>query len=332
MKTKLLYQVHIVLSITALAVVFPFHGRTQTSVDLNLNHHFDGDYFQYGTVYQFNGTAVQFNRVQYYLCGFNLVHDGGQNLFLPDTYLLCSGNVTNYSLGQQNVSTLEGLSFSLGVDSLRNSMGTSFWPPGHPLASQTPIMDWAWPSGYVFWAIEGFVDNTGDGVPNKNFQLHGIGHHLFTDVDPFSGWSNSGSAITVELFVNVADWLVGLDLDASGIAHNGGPVHVAISRNTNDYTVFTTDEALSLSEAEIVESKIYADYTMPYAPTIYYDLNTKQNVNIEVYNASGQLVLTEKEQIHQGNFFIRRELEDGVYIITFKNSGLHEQYRFVVRN
>jgi hypothetical protein len=193
-------------------------------------------------------------------------------------------------------------------------------------------MDWSWPSGYIFWAIEGQVDDNGDGTPNKVFQLHGLGIHLLTEVDPFSGWSLSGGTITVPLYVNIADWIKDLDLASVGISHNGGSDHVTISRNTNDHTVFTVDAPLGLNTAELAENAIFADYTMAYAPTIYYDLATSDRVDIRVVDMTGTVVLKADGQQPEGNFFIRKELPDGTYLIRFSNGEVNEQFRFVVRN
>lgn len=307
-------------------------ATAQTTLDLNLNHQFDGASFQYGTVYQLEGRAVQLDRVQYYLSGFEITHDGGQTTTMPDTYVLGSGNISSYSLGQETFTTLEGISFDLGVDATRNGMGTSSWPAGHPLSSQSPSMDWGWPSGYFFWTIEGSVDDNGDGTPNKLFQFHGIGNSLLRDVDAFTGWSLSGGAVTVAIDVNVADWLKGINLETVGFSHDGGPNNVAIADNTNPESVFTASGSLSLEEESQNDHFIHADYTMAYAPTIYYDLATGENVDIRVIDMSGTVVLEAKDQNVEGNFFVRKELPDGTYLINFTNSDINEQFRFVVRN
>lgn len=307
-------------------------ASAQTTLELNLNHQFDGSAFQYGTVYQFEGRAIRLDRVQYYLSGFEITHDGGQTTSMPDTYVLGSGNVSSYSLGQETFTTLEGISFDLGVDAARNSMGTSSWPQGHPLSSQSPSMDWSWPSGYFFWTIEGVVDDNGDGTPNKLFQFHGLGNQLLRDVDPFTGWSLSGSTVTVAIDVNVADWLKGINLETVGFSHDGGPNNVAVADNTNPETVFTASGTLGLDEASMSDHSIYADYTMAYAPTIYYDLATGEKVDIRVVDMSGTVVLEAKDQNPEGNYFVRKELPDGTYLINFSNGTINEQFRFVVQN
>lgn len=319
-------------SVLGLFLLVGITANAQVDVSLKLNHTFEGANFQYGSVYDLNGKAVEISRCQYYLSGFELEHDGGQTTTLPDAYVLASANISDYDLGQANVTTLEGISFDLGVDSVRNGMGTSSWPSGHPLSAQTPSMDWAWPDGYFFWTIDGKVDGDDDGIPDLDFQLHGIGQHLLASVNGFSGLNLTGNGITVELYVNVADWLKNIDLRYVGYAHDGLHDNKMVRDNTNPETVFTLDNPLSVGELAEQQSTIYADYTIPYAPTIYYDLVAQEDVTITVIDASGKVVLEAKEQPHQGNFFIRKELPDGIYIINFSNNLKTENLRFVVKN
>lgn len=309
-----------------------FTAFGQTDINLKLHHTFEGAPFQYGTVYDLDGYAVRFSRVQYYLSGFEITHDGGQTTSMPDAYVLGSGNITDYTLGQENITNLEGISFDLGVDSIRNEMNTSAWPAGHPLAAQNPSMDWSWPDGYFFWTIDGKVDSDNDGVPDLNFSLHGMGNHLLTPVNGFTGLNLSGNEVTVELFVNIADWLNDIELRYVGVAHDGLHDNKKVGENTNPETVFTLDNPLSIEEWEAQESTAFADYTMPYAPTIYYDLITKENVDITVVDQSGRIVLSAENEPSSGNFFIRKELPDGTYIIQISNNLETKTLRFVVKN
>jgi len=309
-----------------------FISSAQKDVNLTLNHTFQGQPFQYGVNYDFNGEIVSFSRVKYYLSGLELIHDGGQTLILPDTYVLASANISNYPLGMHILNTVEGFSFDLGVDSVRNGMGTSNWPSGHPLSAQTPSMDWSWPDGYFFWTIDGRRDSDNDGDPDQHFQLHGMGNHLLTPVDPFSGLNVTGATINLELYVEISDWLREMNLQYVGIAHDGLHDNMKVSENTNYYNVFTLNSELGLDEEALPVNNIYTDYTVPYAPTIYYNLETTERIRATVYNASGQIVFEVTEMEPEGNFFIRKELPDGHYFCKFENSQISKQHRFKVVN
>lgn len=319
---------------TTLFTIFALIGASsfaQKDVNLNLIHNYNGTPFAYGQTYTTSGgTAVSFSRVQYYLSGFEITHDGGQTLSMPDAYVLASGNITSYNLGNKNVTTIEGLSFDFGVDAVANGMGTSSWAAGHPLAAQSPSMDWAWPTGYFFFVIDGMIDDTGDGTPNKVFELRGLGDALLRNVNDFTGMSITGPSIELAIDANIADWIMNIDLVAAGVDHSGGPNNVKVSDNTNDETVFTISAALDVEDLNAKESKIYANYEAAYAPTIFYDLATQSNVDIKVYNLNGQLQLESSSENAEGNFFINKELATGSYVIVFTNEEIEESFRFIV--
>ncbi|MDG1037048.1 MAG: T9SS type A sorting domain-containing protein [Crocinitomicaceae bacterium] len=319
---------------TTLFTIFALIGASsfsQKDINLNLIHNYNGTPFAYGQTYSTSGgTAVSFDRVQYYLSGFEITHDGGQTLAMPDAYVLASGNITSYNMGNEDVTTVEGLSFDFGVDNASNHLGTSSWPAEHPLAAQSPSMDWGWPSGYFFFVIDGMIDDTGDGTPNKVFELRGIGDALLRDVNDFTAMSITGSSIELAIDANIADWIMNIDLVAASIDHSGGPNNVQVSDNTNDETVFTISSLLDVESIETEESKIYANYETVYAPTIFYNLATQSDVDIKVYNLNGQVQLESSDEGPEGNFFINKELPVGSYLIVFSNEDIEESFRFVV--
>ena len=319
---------------TTLFTIFALIGASsfsQKDINLNLIHNYNGTPFAYGQTYSTSGgTAVSFDRVQYYLSGFEITHDGGQTLAMPDAYVLASGNITSYNMGNEDVTTVEGLSFDFGVDYASNHLGTSSWPAEHPLAAQSPSMDWGWPSGYFFFVIDGMIDDTGDGTPNKVFELRGIGDALLRDVNDFTAMSITGSSIELAIDANIADWIMNIDLVAASIDHSGGPNNVQVSDNTNDETVFTISSLLDVESIETEESKIYANYETVYAPTIFYNLATQSDVDIKVYNLNGQVQLESSDEGPEGNFFINKELPVGSYLIVFSNEDIEESFRFVV--
>jgi hypothetical protein len=316
-----------VLLLGAICVSTFSFGQT---INLNLAHEYNGLPFAYGTTYAHeSGVAVSFTRVQYYLSSFELTHDGAQTTAIPNSYVLASGNVSNYTIGTATVSTIEGINFDLGVDYTSNHMGTSSWSAGQPLAPQSPSMDWGWPSGYFFWVINGMVDDTGNGTPNKAFQMSGIGDPLLRNVD-LTGTNITGN--TIYMSVNIADWFAGFDMLDIGYEHDGGANNTALGNNTAPETVFTVVSATAdNAELEAVQNSIYADYTMPYAPTLYYTFNTQQKVSVNIYDMNGALVLKGQDLDASGNYFIRKELMTGSYIAVFSNEELEERYRFVVQ-
>lgn len=303
----------------------------QKQINLNLNHHFNGDSFVYDSNYETeDGKVVKFTRIQYYLSGVNLKHDGNQTLDLSDTYILASGNVTNYDLGTQNINELEAVKFDLGVDYDNNHNGASNWPAEHPLATQAPSMDWGWPAGYFFFVIDGNIDDNGDGTPNKYFSLRGLGDQLLTSVNELETVS-SDATIDINLFVNIADWIKNVDLVTAGSQHNADSYTTKVATNSNDETVFTTEIAASIDEFNSTkENKLYADYQLSYAPTIYYTISTSKNLTAKIYDASGKVVFIKSDLNSEGNFFINKELNSGIYTVVFENLEVSESLKISI--
>ena len=307
----------------------------QINIELKLNHEFDGSSFMYNQVYTNttpHGKKVELTRVQYYLSNFKLKHDGGQVTDLSGVYVLASGNVSQYDLGSYNISQIDSFSFDLGVDSLNNHIGVSNWPSTHPLAAQAPAMDWGWPAGYLFLAVEGQVDADGDNVPETAFLMHGIGDHLLQKVNISSALSETGGTIEILLHVNIADWLKDIDLTNVGIQMNGGAENQMLCANTNTYSVFSTESTVGLGGSVVKpKNNIYVNYQLSYAPTICYQLITEKKVDLTLIDQNGRIVLKENALQSQGNFFIQKELANGMYIAQFVNEEVRETCRVLIK-
>lgn len=299
------------------------------TMTVKLVHEYDGQAFAYNTDYEgWDGKMVRFTRIQYYLGNFDIIHDGGQVHSPMDSWIIASANVSDYSFEvETTISNVEAVNFEFGVDAATNDLGITTWPEGHPLSLQSPNMDWGWPEGYKFFAFEGLVDSDDDGVPDEVFHLHGVGDHLLKYVTV-----ESLPTSEIQLFVNVADWFEGIDLSTIGIMHGTTAEIADVSSNTLAYSVFESSSVLGNEFLKLDESVLYVDCGMEYAPTIYYDLLTELPVHLRIHDLSGNLVLEKGDLSPEGNFFVRKELETGVYIATFHNSELRETVKFSVVN
>lgn len=301
-----------------------FSANGQVDINLKLNHYWNGDVFNYNQNYVDGaGNTVVITRVQYYLTAFNLTHDGGQTMPLTDTVILASGNITDYPLCNANVTTVEGIDFDLGVDSYTNHLDPSMYDSSHPLSLQSPSMHWGWTAGYNFLVINGKADSDGDDVPDATFEFHVTGNdNYLRNVLPISTTANvNGSTMDIDIDVNVADWLTNIDLTTAGYNHGVYPNNETIVDNTNNFTVFTDDIGLSISQTQKELSNIYFDYTLPYAPTIYYKFPTAETVNLTITDITGKVILVEKDLAKAANYFIQQELSTGTYIAIFDTKG-----------
>ena len=156
-----------------------FPAVAQQDVYLNIYHYLENQPFA------FNQTAsndldedFQLDRLEYYVAEITLTYDGGQDTTIQDLWMLVDASEnTEQFLGTFSFSTLESVSFGIGVQQSYNHLDPSTYPADHPLAPQLPSMHWGWLAGYRFVALEGKVGT------NDPLEIHALGdvnYHLQT--------------------------------------------------------------------------------------------------------------------------------------------------------
>ena len=163
--------------------------NAQSSVNIQINHLLDGVLYEneVNTVNDL-GNDFMIDRLQYYISGFSIKHDGGQVTEVKDLYVLVSllndSESTMIDLGELTFTTLESVNFNLGVDQEANHSDPSLYHPTHPLYPQSPSMHWGWSAGYRFVAMEG---NSGASL-NQTYEFHALGDaNYYTFTIPTSG-------------------------------------------------------------------------------------------------------------------------------------------------
>ena len=292
----------------------------QNELVLRLNHSLNGAPFSYNQVFQLNGDNNIMERLQYYLSTIDLTHDGGQNTNLNDVYVLASGHVTDYYLGNFNISNIESISFDVGVDYTANHGNTTNYPTEHPLGPQSPSMDWGWPSGYFFVVINGKVDSNSDGTPNDMYQLHALGDQMLTSISPISITPQTiGDTTFIDLTVHTERFLNGLDLVNVGIDHSSSPNNLTMCTNAATMNVFEAGNALNTTQNTLPNDYIHIDYTLPFAPTINYHFENRNKIHLSIYDINGKEVLSQDGMVNQGSYFPLKEFSSGIYIVKLNN-------------
>lgn len=135
---------------------------------VEFEHVFNGLDFSLGSVYvNALGQDLKFSQFDYRICNIKLSKSDGTFWSQPESYFLLKSNdalsrlltISNVPVGEYT-----GITFTIGVDSVRNSTG-----------AQTGALDpangmyWGWNTGYVFIKAEG----TSSLLPNAaEFQYH----------------------------------------------------------------------------------------------------------------------------------------------------------------
>ena len=294
----------------------------QKEIVLRLNHLINDTVFSYNTDFLLDGKLNQYTRLQYYLSNFEIQHDQGQSTFLTNTYVLASGHVNNYYLGNFNISSAESISFDVGVDPIANSGNTTNFSANHPLGPKSPPMDWGWPSGYFFVVANGLNDADNDNTPETIFQLHALGNQMLTPIAPiYITPTNSNDTIYIDLIVNSERFLSEIDLEYVGIDHSSSSNNLMMCTNASTKNVFENGSNLSTDLNINNDSKNYIslDYTLPFAPTIYYHFQSTNKTNLSITDLNGRIFISKNNLPNHGSYFPLKEFSSGIYILTIDN-------------
>ena len=308
---------------TIIIMVFYFSSaNSQKEIVLRLSHALNDSSFKYNEIFEVDGVKNYYTRLQYYLSGFELEHDGGQSTVLNNVYVLASGHISNYYLGNFNISSLESISFDVGVDRIANSGNTTNYSSQHPLGPKSPPMDWGWPSGYFFVVTNGFTDADNNNIPETNFQLHALGDMMLSPIDPiYLSGTNLNDTIYVDLIVNTERFVSGIDLSSVAADHSSSTDNLTMCNNSSTLNIFEPGyiDVTSLKENNVSSDYIFLDYTLAFAPTINYHFESNNKVNLRITDINGKIHINEKNLVSQGSFFPLKELATGIYIVTIDN-------------
>ncbi len=223
--------------------------QAQKNVVLNFNHRIDNLPVQFdGTVYNTTNGIFNVNRIQYYLSGFQLVHDGGQIMDLTGLYLLVSGDTASYHLGTYNVSNIEEIRYDVGVDSATNHLDPATYLPGDPLAYQNPSMHWGWSPGYMFFIFMGEASSSATVQPNTTMEFVAVGDQYLTPyaLDVSLATETIGNDITIYIKTDY-NLMFGKTVMAQ-IYHGSGGAMDQVMENLATLPVFTPDNRTSIDQ------------------------------------------------------------------------------------
>lgn len=158
-------------------------SQAQTEVMLRFDHRLDGKAFALNQEATSPlGTKYKLTRLQYYLSGIKITHDGGQELALNTVYLFVDPSKqssSEFSLGfLSNINNVEKIEFAVGVDAASNHLDPASFPLDHALAPKNPTMNWGWTAGYRFISLSANAART-NGSFLDAVNIEGLGDSNF---------------------------------------------------------------------------------------------------------------------------------------------------------
>ena len=265
-----------------IAVLFGSLAQSQTNIYLSINHMFGDEDAASGVSYAIQGSHFSYERIHYYMSGFVLVHDGGQETSLGDlVFLVDSDDDESLYLGNFQVNQLEQITFSIGVVEELNHLDPSTYPDDHPLAHQNPSMHWGWTSGYRFLCLDGYM--LSDVV-----QIHALGDaNLFSQTHSFEIPSLSGN-IDCSLNADYSQILNDIDISGGLYEHSETTNAVVTALENMRDNVFSTETLGVRFTGENVKSI----YPNP-ANDIVHITGLNANSRVDILDINGRCVLTQ---------------------------------------
>lgn len=229
---------------------------------------------------------------------------------IPNHYILVNGNQNvKEDLGSHSITSVEAVSFYIGVDTPINHADPSLQPMGHPLAPKSPSMHWGWTDGYRFVAIEG--KETGSTPPQK-WEVHALGdkHYMKTTVAASSQMKDG--KLIIPLHADYLAALKGIDLTGGLIAHGDGTNEALLLNNFKNY-VFSAGfpVAVGTTLAATQELTVYPNPSFNKEAYITFG-NNQEQADVTVIDVQGRIVTQ-----------VQKHANDNKINIQLNNAGLY---------
>ncbi|CAG5078752.1 MbnP family protein [Parvicella tangerina] len=197
----------------------------ESDINLKFYHELDGQSFAFNQNFTDDfGNMCTFTRAEMYISNPVYWDDQGGEIASPAEYILISPDETTYPLGTLPQDThVHTMDLTIGVDSVANAGDPAGYSADHALAYQTPSMHWNWNSGYIFMAIEGHVDTSGNGLyeAGEDFIMHVGMNSMRREVVGLMAHFNTveGQTHNIELDINWAELVAGINLKTDNSSH-----------------------------------------------------------------------------------------------------------------
>lgn len=301
-----------------LLLAFMATSFAQTPITLNINHKMGTEDFALKVAGENNmGNNFNVSRLEYYISQITIVHDGGMETAATDVYILVNGeDPVAADLGSHNVTNVEGIKFSVGVDQAKNHLDPASFPMTHPLAPKFPSMHWGWNAGYRFIAVEG----KGGAALNRTFELHGLGDNNYfqTSVDCSAIGDRSG--MTISLDADYTRILENINVNVGVIEHGDRGAAKTALENFRDYVFSAAGTSSADDLTKIQAFEVFPNPTSTGQVTVDFSSLENADYQIAVTDMLGRQI--EVLNISNGKSNVELNLQNaGMYLVTLLKEG-----------
>lgn len=297
-------------------------AQSQSELFLRVNHQLDGKPFALNLeATSPMGTNYKLTRLQYYISGIKIIHDGAKEMNLNNVYLFVDPNNPNaksFSLGILNgISNIEKIEFAIGVDIASNHLDPASYAASHPLAHKNPSMHWGWTSGYRFIALEGKAKRV-SGQFLDDIAIHTVGNVNYKSKTYDVSSKIENGIMYIDM---IAEYNMLLDaiIIAGGNSNHGESGSAAELCNNATFKVFSaaTPSATNDVYNNALTQVVYTSGDV----SVKYLFPSNSNLNFNLYDTKGMLIADSRIIQNEGIQAIDRQLPAGNYFYSFTQSG-----------
>ena len=291
-----------------------FLTSAQVNVKLSMDQQLDGKPFAYQQATQSDqGYAFEMTRLQYYVSEIKLIHDGGIITPVPDFYILIDSDIrAEFELGSYDITTLEKLEFSIGVDNAHNHLDPASYPNDHPLAPQNPSMHWGWTAGYRFIAIEGFAGADSNSL-NNYYEIHTIGDQNYRVISLDVTGELNDDIMEIRIQADYEKFLNNVDVSSGLISHGATGASRTIADNAT--SVFSATQMTSVIDADVHGSFEMFPNPATTLSTVNVDMPGYKNITCTVMDLAGQVLYTKEITGANQSFVLETNWQPGIYFV-----------------
>ncbi len=272
-----------------------------------------------------NNKKVKLSRAEFYISEVEIRHADSTKMPLMEQYLLVNANAptTEFELGSWPVEAAHGVTLHLGVPQAVNHEDPAAWPTSHPLAPKNPSMHWGWSAGYRFMAIEGKIDNNGDGVPETVFEFHNLSDALYKNLELTGVKTAENGVLHLHFVIDYAQLFKDMAMTGNLLQHGAAAPNIAMMNNaaTQNFVMMQSVSATHDVTANSVNIKAMpnpanaetlVEYAIPAAGLLDFTLT----------NTLGQTVRSYRALAASGTVRVEtRALPEGIYQYAFYDNG-----------
>ncbi len=303
-----------ILKLVLLLAISNQFATAQTEVKLRINHLLgDVPFSSNETAIDSYGNEFVVERLEYYLSGISIVHDGGNTTNTNTVFLVDAYENEDFTLGNYDITNIEAIKFSIGVGQADNHEDPSSYPSDHPLYPQSPSMHWGWAAGYRFIAYEGTCNG------NVTYQFHSLGdNNYFSQTIDIENTTIEDGVTVIELDADYVKGVKDIKLSLGPISHGeGGEALDCIINFANEVFKATEIEEETTTSVTKLSDNIAKVYPIPTNNNmVNIDLNTNETYQLQVFDALGKLVKTQILNSNNNQVFFE---QSGVYFLHLQN-------------